>query len=238
MDGAPAISTSGPSSQPPNPVVRAWPRPAQLATAFLLCLASVLITIHVVLSTRWFARPTEQGGRSAFQVDLNKADRAELLQLPGIGPHLAERIEEVRREHGPFLQVAELTRVPGVGPALVERLREWVYVRAEDSYQNHETHFSKSRKPLAKTDPVAMRSGKKSTAENPIDINNASGEELRSLPGIGPVMSKRILEERQKRPFKSVEDLRRVAGIGPKILDRLRPHVVTGSASQETAAAR
>ncbi|HET7863085.1 MAG TPA: DUF655 domain-containing protein [Burkholderiaceae bacterium] len=54
------------------------------------------------------------------------------------------------------------------------------------------------------------------------DVNHASQAELESLPGIGPAASGRILEERQKRPFKDWADLiGRVKGLGPASAARL-----------------
>lgn len=56
-------------------------------------------------------------------LDLNRADATQLDALPGIGPVLAARIVEHRRQHGPFRQVEELLAVPGIGPRLLARLR-------------------------------------------------------------------------------------------------------------------
>ena len=54
------------------------------------------------------------------------------------------------------------------------------------------------------------------------DVNRASLAELESLPGIGPGASARILEERQKGPFKDWADLiRRVKGLGAVSATRL-----------------
>ncbi|MBX2819857.1 MAG: ComEA family DNA-binding protein [Rhodothermaceae bacterium] len=59
-----------------------------------------------------------------------------------------------------------------------------------------------------------------------ININTASQEELERLPRIGPAMAQRILTYRQTHgPFKNVDDLTNVKGIGPKTLDRLRDKV-------------
>lgn len=58
-----------------------------------------------------------------------------------------------------------------------------------------------------------------------ININTASESELDSLPGIGPAMAKRIVAEREKAPFTSVDDLLRVKGIGPAKLNKLRSRV-------------
>jgi competence protein ComEA len=57
----------------------------------------------------------------------------------------------------------------------------------------------------------------------PIDLNVASAEDLEALPRIGPVLARRIVDERRQRgPYASVDDLVRVKGIGPKTVERLR----------------
>lgn len=56
-----------------------------------------------------------------------------------------------------------------------------------------------------------------------IDINTASAAELGLLPGIGPKLAERIIEDRARRgPFESVDALDRVKGIGPRTVERLR----------------
>jgi len=60
----------------------------------------------------------------------------------------------------------------------------------------------------------------------PLSLNLASAEELERLPGIGPVLARRIVEDRGRNgQYRRLEDLVRVKGIGPKTLERLRPHV-------------
>jgi len=65
--------------------------------------------------------PTVAGGRGA-PLDLNRATSAELEELRGVGPALAERILALRRKKGTFRRVEELLQVPGIGPVTLERL--------------------------------------------------------------------------------------------------------------------
>jgi DNA uptake protein ComE-like DNA-binding protein len=55
-----------------------------------------------------------------------------------------------------------------------------------------------------------------------IDVNTPTQAELEALPGIGPVIARRIIEG---RPYRSVEELERVKGIGPRRLEEIRPLV-------------
>ncbi|MCS7285595.1 MAG: helix-hairpin-helix domain-containing protein [Anaerolineae bacterium] len=56
-----------------------------------------------------------------------------------------------------------------------------------------------------------------------ININTASQAELESLPGIGPTLARRIIEFRETHgPFKSIEDLKKVPGIGEAIFSRIK----------------
>lgn len=60
------------------------------------------------------------------RIDLNRADRAQLESLSGIGPALAARIIEDRSEHGPFETPEAVTRVRGIGARSLARFREQV----------------------------------------------------------------------------------------------------------------
>ena len=66
-----------------------------------------------------------------FQVDLNRAEWPELMQLPGIGPTLARRVVEDRSTRGAFESVDQLQRVRGLGPRTIERIRPYATVGAE-----------------------------------------------------------------------------------------------------------
>ncbi len=68
--------------------------------------------------------------------------------------------------------------------------------------------------------------GSSEAAGGLININTANETELDKLPGVGPVTAKRIIEYRnQIGAFKSTDQLLDVKGIGPKKLEKIRPHV-------------
>lgn len=67
------------------------------------------------------------------------------------------------------------------------------------------------------------------TGNGLIDLNQASVQELDTLPGIGPKLSSEIIRYRTVHPFISVDDLTNVPGIGPKKLEAVRPLVTVGS---------
>jgi len=59
-----------------------------------------------------------------------------------------------------------------------------------------------------------------------IGINSAPAARLCDLPGIGPVLASRIIEFRENNgPFRSIDDLVFVRGIGEKMLAKLRPAI-------------
>jgi competence protein ComEA len=67
-------------------------------------------------------------GASGGKINLNTAGVAELDTLPKVGPVLAQRIVDWRKEHGPFKSVEELDAVDGVGPKMLESLLPLVTV--------------------------------------------------------------------------------------------------------------
>jgi len=68
-------------------------------------------------------------------------------------------------------------------------------------------------------------------AMDPIDINSADALQLERINGIGPAKAQAIVDYRTKNgPFQRVEDLEKVAGIGPKMLENMKPDITVRGA--------
>ena len=89
-----------------------------------------------LLAAMWWRHGGHRGGVvdidrapplvAKFQVDVNRADWPELMQLPGIGPTLAQRLIDDREQNGEFRDIEELNRVSGIGPRTLERIRPYI----------------------------------------------------------------------------------------------------------------
>jgi competence protein ComEA len=71
-----------------------------------------------------------------------------------------------------------------------------------------------------------------------IDPNSADARTLERLPRVGPALAARIVAERERAPFESVEDLRRVPGIGAAMVEALAPMVALPRQAAGPAAGR
>lgn len=72
-----------------------------------------------------------------------------------------------------------------------------------------------------------------------LDINSATAEQLdQALVGVGKVKAEAIVKDREKNgPFKSIDDLLRVKGIGPATLEKNRAKITAGGAVPAAPAA-
>jgi len=88
---------------------------------------------------------------------------------------------------------------------------------------------------LAAFSPVvhAQRSARagKAAVAGTVNINTASATDLQALPGVGAKTAARIVEYRQKNgPFKKIEELMNVHGVGEKNFLKLKPQIMVAAA--------
>ena len=72
----------------------------------------------------------------------------------------------------------------------------------------------------------ATGSSESENKDGKVNINTATAKQLQLLPGIGEVIAQRIVDYRtESGPFKSVDDLLNVSGIGEKKFEQMKPYI-------------
>jgi competence protein ComEA len=158
------------------------------------------------------------------RIDVDRASAAELARLPKVGPALAKALVAFREAHGPFGGLEGLDRVPGIGPGLLAALRPHVeFSRAAEAVSRSGGQIAAPRAGL----PCVPGVADPACATVRLDLNLASVAALDALPGIGPTRAASIVQYRASHgPFRSVDELGGVPGMGPAALARVRDLVM------------
>ncbi len=81
--------------------------------------------------------------------------------------------------------------------------------------------------PTIRPAPTDAGTARRQPLSGKININICAEEELLTLPGIGPVLARSIVDHREKNgPFGGIEELRYVSGIGEKRFEAIREYIV------------
>ncbi len=150
---------------------------------------------------------------AVLRIDINLADSIDWVQLPGIGPVLAARIVRFREMKGGFHSVDDLRDVYNLPPTLLEELHDQLYLNPKT--------VPSGRVAFSKPDYRGPR----------LDLNEATAADLEQLPGIGAVLSQRIINYREaRRGFDHVDDLKKVYQLSEETLAAIRPFVFVEAA--------
>jgi competence protein ComEA len=186
-------------------------------------LALVLGAGHVAMG-QVPAKPKAKAGVKA-PLDLNTATAKELAdELPGVGEVTAKKIVDGR----PYKSIDDLAKA-GVPARTIDAIRPLVTVHVAPEPKMRTRVPGKG---ITKATPTPS-AGRPSTTAAPaakVNLNSASLKELETLPGIGPVLAKGIVDG---RPYRAVDELAKVKGLGKTRIAALRDLVVV-----ETPAAR
>lgn len=163
-----------------------------------------------------------QNGTST--IEINSADSLAWAQLPGIGEKLSARIIKYRESIGGFTSVEELRKVYGLKPETYELILPFLSIDTTNLARFQQaSHKDKMLRPIG--------------AElSQIDINKATEEDFKKLPGIGEVLSQRIVKYRTAMGgnFKNVEQVAKVYGLPPETFDNIRHYLIIKDIPQQT----
>ncbi len=173
----------------------------------------VLTSVAIQAQTAPQKTTAKEKAAPAATIDLNKATAEELEELPSVGPSTAKKIIAGR----PYSKVDDLAKA-GIAARVITAIRSKVHV-GEAAAAKAKSKTEGASQPKAKSEKV--------------NLNTADSAALEELPNIGPAHAKAIIEA---RPFKSVDDLERVKGLGKSRIDALRDLVTTDAPAAKAAA--
>jgi competence protein ComEA len=96
------------------------------------------------------------------------------------------------------------------------------------------TTFRRLARTVALVSLLAL--GASLAAAETVNLNTATQEELVALPGVGPAKAKAIIDYRTAHPFKTVDEVKNVRGIGDHLYESLRGKITVGPIASSAAA--
>ncbi len=190
---------------------------------------SCVILLSASVATRGQTAPPKATSKAKAAanviLDLNKATADELeADLPGVGPATAKKIVAGR----PYSSVDDLAKA-GVSKRVIEGIRPHVTLGAamEAKASATKSKTAGSRAAESKVDLA------KETVKGKVNLNTAELAVLEDLPGIGPATAKAIVDG---RPWKSVDELDKIRGLGKARIAALKDLVTFGDEPAPAAA--
>ncbi len=141
-----------------------------------------------------------------MSININIADIETLAELPGIGPAKAQAIFEYRTRQESLSSLIELVNIKGIGKKTLAKLLPFLEMIGDSAEIQAFLTVEESKQILGK-----------------ININSAPKSHLMSLTGVGEGKANAIIEYRQTNgPFKSIEEIKNVKGIGESIYQKIK----------------
>lgn len=155
------------------------------------------------------------GGDDGVHVHVTGAVRAPGLHRLDPGQRIADAIEKA----GGFADDADVETL-NLARVLVDGEQLVIPRRGEEAPAASAPSGSASGSAGAASGATAGGAGSQ------LNLNSATADQLQTLPGVGPSTAQKIIDSRAAEgPFRSVDDLTRVSGIGEKTLEKLRSRV-------------
>lgn len=185
--------------------------------------------------------PSQSEGPMGPPLDVNRASRDDFLRVRGLSPQLADAIILFREEGGNFKNIEDLQKIPGISAKKFAEISPFLIIdgagakRGPDAVDDNDamttsTEGMASEDTHSTADVIKPISSEVAQGKpNLININTASISELVELPGIGIKTAERIVDYREKKgPFRKIDTITRVKGIGPKLFEKIRNRITVG----------
>ena len=127
----------------------------------------------------------------------NKADSLTLATL-GLHPRIIRNILHYRAAGGVFRTTEALSRIYGMTNEEFARLHPYIFISPEFRYVSQKQTENKKKDKLPANTPATIHHNIKYPAGTIIDLNQADSNQLKRIPGIGSVLSHRIIAYRER----------------------------------------
>jgi competence protein ComEA len=139
--------------------------------------------------------------------EINSATGVNLTSVKGIGKKKAEGIISFMKAQGEITSLRQLRQVKGIGAKMIKKIACQFYAKAEG--------------------PLPCDQNLRPKGLGPINVNTAPVKLLMRLPGIGKSKASAIVNDRNTQGyFTSLDELRRIRGIGPSIVKKISAQAV------------
>ena len=149
-----------------------------------------------------------------FQFDPNTLNEQEFRQL-GLSDKIIRTIINYRSKGGYFKTPQDIKKIYGLSPKQAEDLIPYIKITPALSSSN------------VKNDKKAVQPVTANNNYHTININTATAEEWKTLPGIGDILGNRIIKFRSSMGgFKSIDDVKKTYGLSDSIFKLIQPYLV------------